>query len=202
LNEINSLSSPRIICAQVNELEHLSNLPGNKSFTMEMTLSTQNRNVSPVIDLDRINIITTSNRINNVVTDFANDGRVNSDLTDPTAAAYVTKRVNLENPATALDVRFAAFRDQSNDIRVLYKLYRADAPDGDQPYILFPGYNGLLDGNPDTRVPSSNNNEYLDYKFSVNDLPEFTGFSIKVVFTGTNQAVVPKIKEFRAIALA
>jgi len=202
LNEINSLSSPRIICAEVNELEHLSNLPGNKSFTMEMTLSTQNRNVSPVIDLDRINIITTSNRINNVVTDFAKDGRVNSDLTDPTAAAYVTKRVNLENPATALDVRFAAFRDQSNDIRVLYKLYRADAPDGDQPYILFPGYNGLLDGNPDTRVPSSNNNEYLDYKFSVNDLPEFTGFSIKVVFTGTNQAVVPKIKEFRAIALA
>jgi hypothetical protein len=202
LNEQNSFTTPRIICSEVNELQHLSSLPGNKSFTMEMTLSTQNRNVSPVIDLDRINVITTTNRINRAVTDFIGDNRVDSDLLDPSAAVYVTKRIDLETPATALDVRFAAFRDESNDIRVLYKLYRPDAPDGDQPYILFPGYGNLSDGTPDRNIASSNNGEYLDYKFTANNLPEFTGFTIKVVLNGTNQAIVPKLKEFRAIALA
>lgn len=202
LNAVNQFTTPRIICSEINELDKLSSLPGNKSFTMEMTLSTQNRNVSPVIDLDRINVITTTNRIDNSITNFVGDNRVNSDLTDPSAATYVTKRVNLENPATSLDIRFAAFRDESNDIRVLYKLYRNDAPDVDQPYVLFPGYANLGDGTPDTNIASSNNNEYRDYKFTANNLPEFTGFTIKVVMTGTNQSFVPKIKEFRAIALA
>jgi hypothetical protein len=202
LNEQNSFTTPRIICSEVNELQHLSSLPGNKSFTMEMTLSTQNKNVSPVIDLDRINVITTTNRINRAVTDFIGDNRVDSDLLDPSAAVYVTKRIDLETPATALDVRFAAFRDESNDIRVLYKLYRPDAPEGDQPYIPFPGYGNLSDGTSDQNIASSNNGEYLDYKFTANNLPKFTGFTIKVVLNGTNQAVVPKLKEFRAIALA
>jgi hypothetical protein len=202
LNSINNLNSPRIICSQVNETDKLSNLPGNKSFTMEMTLSSFSPNLSPAIDLDRINIITTSNRIDRPIIDFINDSRVNLDQIDPSSATYVTKRINLENPATSIDVRFAAVRNLSNDIRVLYKIFRADSPDGDQPYILFPGYNKLGDGTSDSIVATSKIDEFLDYRYTVDNLSPFNGFVIKLIMVGTNQASVPRIKEFRAIALA
>ena len=49
----------------INEETYLSSFPGKKSFTMELTLSTEDEKVSPMIDLDRVNLITISNRINN-----------------------------------------------------------------------------------------------------------------------------------------
>ena len=45
------------------------------------------------------------------------------------------------------------------------------------------------------------NNEFKEYQFTADNLPEFTGFSIKIVMSGTNQAQPPRIKELRAIAV-
>ena len=84
---------------------------------------------------------------------------------------------------------------------------------------MFPGFDNLLDtdgdgfgdevinaarnsGKPDAIVPSSVDGEFLEYQFSADNLAEFTGFAIKVVFSGTNEAEAPKLKDLRAIALA
>lgn len=70
--------SPRIICSKINETTHLSNFPGNKSLTIEVTLNTDNEKVSPMIDLDRCNLITVANRINSPISNYLTDSRVNS----------------------------------------------------------------------------------------------------------------------------
>lgn len=221
LGEINYFTTPRIIASKINENSRLVNLPGNKSLTMEFLMSTETDRLSPVIDLQRLNVITTTNRMDDPVSDYPNDPRVNLSIGDPHSAIYVSKKVRLETPATSLQVRFAAYRHPTNEIRVLYKLFRTDLPDADQPYLLFPGYNNLIrNGTNDEKQyvvvdPSKNNglpndfvqastynDQYYDYMYSQDNLPPFTGFMIKVLMTGTNQAYVPKIRELTAIALA
>ena len=217
---VNYLNTPRIIASRVNEEEQLSSLPGSKSFTQQIIFSTKDTNVSPVVDLDRLSIITTTNRIDERITDYRTDGRVNSRFSDPNAAIYISKNIGLENPATSLQVRFAAYRHNSNDIRVLYKLLRVDSPITESTFELFPGFRNLndttgdgfgdqirnpknSDGQPDAKVPASRTeDEFRDYQFTANDLEEFHGFQIKIIMTGTKQAYVPRIKDLRAIALA
>ena len=57
-------------------------------------------------------------------------------------------------------------------------------------------------GRPDAKVPSSVDGEFLEYQFTADNLSEFTGFVIKVVFSGTNEAEAPRVSDLRAIALA
>ena len=49
---------------------------------------------------------------------------------------------------------------------------------------------------------SSFRGQYYDFLYSQDNLPPFTGFMIKIVMSGTNQAYVPEIRELTAIALA
>ena len=44
--------------------------------------------------------------------------------------------------------------------------------------------------------------DFKDYQYTINDLVEFHGFQIKVIMSGSNQAKVPRIRDFRTIALA
>jgi hypothetical protein len=109
LNGVNYFNTPRIVASKINEQNQLTTLPGSKSFTMELVLGSQDQNVSPVIDIDRLAVITTTNRLDQRITNYPDDERVNDRFSDPNAAVYITKRVNLENPATFLQVKFAAF---------------------------------------------------------------------------------------------
>lgn len=77
---------------------------------------------------------------------------------------------------------------------------------------MFPGYSNIdnlgniidksnNNGLSNTYVTPSKPGEYKDYEFFVDDLPEFTSFSIKIIMSGTNQAQPPKIKDLRVIAV-
>jgi hypothetical protein len=212
LNSNNEFSSPRIICSQVNEEQFLSNFPGKKSFTMELTLTSDDEKVSPMIDLDRVNVITIANRINSKVLNYANDPRINSLIGDPTAATYLSNIVILDKVADNLKVFFDAFKHSTNDIRVCYRIFRSDAPTGSQLWQLFPGYDNLdangqvinpanNNGLPDRRVSNSiSEDNYNSYEFTASNLPQFNGFQIKILMSGTNSSFVPKIRDFRVIA--
>jgi len=212
LNSDNSFGSMRAIYSRVNELNNLQSYPGYKSLTMELLLSTRDTKVSPMIDLDRVNLVASMNRIDKPINNLITDSRVNSLYDDPQAAIYISKVVRLEKNSDSLKVIFDAFRDESNDIRVMYRLLRNDTPDNQQLYEFFPGYDNLdSDGNV---IDSKNNSgrsdkfiqastlssDYSQYEFSAKNLPLFNGFQIKIIMTGTNQAVVPKIKDLRVIA--
>ena len=212
LNSNNYLSTPRIVASKGNELEKLVSFPGRKSFTLQTTLSTDDNKVSPFIDLDRVNMITIMDRINSKVSDYASDRRVNSIDQDPSAAIYLSKVVNLEKSADGLKVMFDAYRHSTNDIRVLYRIFRIDAPPQYQLFELFPGFENLdsngnvidpakSNGKPDRRIlASSTEEDYKEYEFNAKNLPQFNGFQIKIIMSGTNFAYVPKIRDLRAIA--
>ena len=57
-------------------------------------------------------------------------------------------------------------------------------------------------GRADAFVRSSAEGEFNEYQFSVDELEQFTGFQIKVVMSGTNEAKAPRFKDLRVIALA
>lgn len=212
LNSTTNFEEPRIICSKINEIEYLDNLPGRKSFTLELNLSTEDPRVSPMIDLDRVNIIGTMNRIDSPVVNYKLDDRVNLLYADPHSSVYVSKLVRLENPADSLKVIFDAYKHFTNDIRVAYRIIRDNIPLEQQSYELFPGYENLdndkntinqsdNDGSPDRIVePSNSRNDYRNYEFTAKQLPQFSGFQIKIMMSGSSQSNVPLIKDLRAIA--
>lgn len=209
----NNLESPRILASTTNENTLLSDLPGNKSVTLDMEFSSTNSFLSPAVDLDRVNLILTSNRLNNAVTDFATDKRVNVTGEDPNAAIYITKKIDLANPANSIKVLLEGYRDQTAEIRVLYKIFTDDSDIDSTPYNLFPGYENIDDlgnvidvannnGRSNVFVPpSARRTEFKDYEFFIDNLPEFVGFQLKIVLSGTNQAKPPIVKNLRAIAV-
>jgi hypothetical protein len=216
LNTINVLPTVRMVCSKKNETEYLSNLPRNRSFTTGITLNSSDKNLSPVIYLNNSSTEFRNSRIDNPISDYITDSRVNSIINDPHAASYVSKLVSLKQPATSLKIILSAYRHESADFRVLYSLVRADSSEIPQAFELFPGYNNLQytdtnqysvidpsknSGLPDIFVSPSLENEFLEYEFTADGLDLFTGYAIKIVMSSTNQAYPVRIKELRAIAV-
>ena len=220
INNLNELTSSRIVASRVNETTRLSTLPKNKSFTIGLSMTSGDPNLSPVINVDKSSLNFIRNRINQPIGDYSFDGRTNLvSGTDPHAAVYLTNRVDLKQPATSLKVLVGAYRHSSADFRVLYQLFKVDSSQIEQSFELFPGYDNLKDtngdgfgdtiinstrnsGRSDAFVTASQDNEFREYQFSVDDLSQFTGFRIKIVMSGTNEAYAPRLKDLRVIALA
>ena len=219
LNAINPLSTPRLVASPINETARLNDLPLNRSNTIAIRLLSGDKNLSPVIDTMNSSISYIRNRLNNPIDDYALDSRVNLNSNDPHAGVYISNRVDLKQPATSLQVLISAQKSESADFRVLYKLFNNEVSEAEQSYDLFPGFDNLLDtdgdgfgdqvinaaknsGRPDAKIGSSTDGEFLEYQFTADDLSEFTGFVIKVVFSGTNEAEAPRLRDLRAIALA
>ena len=215
LNELNKLDSVRIVCSQVNENQYLTDLPSKKSFTTGITLSSNNPNLSPLVYSDTPSVLFRSSRLNDPIANYTTDNRVNSLIDDPNAAIYVSNTVNLTQPASSLKVILAAYRHSSADIRVLYNLIRADSAGVNPEFELFPGYDNLAfsntlgytvvdaaknTGRSDAFVRPSLEDEFLEYQYTADDIGLFTGYTIKIIMSGTNQAYPPRIKDFRSIA--
>ena len=212
------MSTPRMVASRINETTSLTTLPDNKSFTMSLSLYGASPAVSPIIDLDRIGVILTSNRINNPIDDWITDNRVNTLKDDPNAFVYATKPVTLKDGATGIKLHMEAHVNITSDIRAFYAI--PEDVNDELIYQPFPGYPNLLStgqiidpaqnsGLPDKLVPKTDKIAYQsdqvvwnDYEFTIDNLPTFRNFSIKLVGTGTNQAQPPRVKGLRAIALA
>ena len=83
------------------------------------------------------------------------------------------------------------------NIKAFYKLFRNDSSDSAQSYIPF-----NINGSSDKVVnPNESEDAFSEYKFTAENTPQFNGFMIKLVMTSTNQAEVPRVKNFRSIAL-
>jgi len=218
LSEDTYLPEPRLIAARVNEIANNATQPGNKSMEMIFTLSSSDSNISPVIDLDRMAMILISNRVNSPIADYVNDSRTASLSDDPTAFIYANKPVELENAATSIKVLVSGYVNTYSDIRAFYSI--SNTPDPDPLYYPFPGSNNLdvngniiefenCDGSSDKVVPKTDvlspNSEaalFSDYEFTIDNLPEFKYFSVKLTGTSTNQSYPPRLKDLRVIALA
>ena len=218
LNNTNYLTSPRIVASKVNETAKLGTMPGNKSLAMTVNMDTLDTRVSPVIDTQRINAIFTSNRVNSVITNYAEDSRVNTIFEDPTACQYLSKEIELENPASSLKIILNAHIAPGADIRAFYSV--SEDANFEPVYVPFPGYDNLddrgqiinsalNDGHSDAYVSPSQNGGidesevvYKEYTFTADTLPTFKAYRIKILMTSESQVYVPRMKDLRVIALA
>jgi hypothetical protein len=219
LNQMNKLSSTRIICSKVNEDEYLTVLPRNKSFTTGITLSTTDKNVSPQIILDQGSTEFMSSRINSPITNYANDSRVNQISGDPHIASYYSDVITISQPATSIKILATVYLPSESDIRALYTLDPANVSGSDIRYNLFPGYDNLSvdtdgdgipnniinpslnSGRPDVRVPISLEGEFREYQWSIDNLSQFTNYAVKIVFSSTNQSDVPRMRDIRVLTV-
>ena len=191
VNIPNIINNQKIICSQINEDTHLN---GSKSMIYEINMVSNNPNISPVVDLDRTSLITTSNRINNIPLELSDSLKASGDKNN---AIYVSKFIELTNPANSLKVMFSANLHPYTDIKVMYKVVPVgSALSSDE--IGFEYFNTT--GISDSSIPKSERFELHDFDYTVNSL-NFTAFQIKIIMTSQNQAYVPAIKDFRVIAL-
>jgi len=210
LNENNKQSVSNMVASQINETNELA---GVNSLFLPLTLGSNNANVSPVVDVDRLSTVLIANKMNNItdsagvfpttdyVTNEAPDG-------DQNAFIYITKKIALESPATAIKVIFSAHKHNSATIKTLFKTLRSDdASDFDELGYTFFNTTGTTDFEVGSSLEDNDFQEYV-YTAGVTDdgigtpLPEFIQFAIKIVGQGTNAAEPIRIKDFRAIALA
>ena len=232
LNDNFKFDVPYMVSSAINETNEMS---GVKSVTLPITLRTATRHLSPVIDTERMSLLTVSNRINNIdsaavvaagsgVTGGENPQGVWPDKTDSTslgltfvpstdpegdnnAAIYITKKVALENPATALKVIIAAHRPAAAEIKLMYKILRTDdASDFDDLGYVYFNSTGV----PDVSVPPSlDNNDWREYVYTSGltddglgtPLDEFISFQIKIILQSISSAEPPRVRDLRCLAL-
>ena len=219
LNDANYMDTPRVIGSQVNENLKLNNVPGNKSMNLRLFLNTTNTMLSPMIDAQRTTVICSSNRVNSEITNFATDNRTSTINGDPTACQYISKEIQLSNAATSLKIMVNAYVNEYADIRAFY--YISNDQGLDPIFTPFPGYKNLdantaavinpkdNNGQEDVKMEKSNRYgyvpselQYREYGFTVEDLPQYSNYRIKLVLTSTNQVYVPRMKDLRVMALA
>jgi hypothetical protein len=213
-------TEPKLICSRVNEERFINESPGNRSLTMEFLMSTSDSRVSPVIDTVSTAVTLSSNLINNPngignLATYSTDTGVRSLNNDEHATIYISKATKLKIPANSLKVILSASRNDLNDVRVLYQIFREDESNAAPSFELFPGYSNYQvdgvgikrvidssrnDGSSDSFVEESSDRSFKDYEYSVDDLPDFTAFAIKIVMASSNQATPPLIRDLRAIA--
>ena len=202
------LDSQHQVASTINETNNLS---GAKSMKYQIRFNTGMDNLSPVFDLDRLKLLTITNRLDNPsssnTTGFLEETEA---LGGSASAKYVTKEIVLDNPSTSLDVRITANNFPTSTIRALFKIRKAgDNREFDEiPYEFF-NTTGAADEAVNFSESKSQSPHHPSYytsfaeqKFTVSDLDEFTSFAIKLVMTGTNPAYPPRIQDMRAIALA
>ena len=190
----NILNEPKLVLSQPNINAFQSGVSGTLNTIISMT--SESDRLSPVIDLEGSSIITISNRLNKEV-DTNGILDLSSELTPSGGkhSAYITKKVVLETSSTSVKVLFDAIRNPSNEIKVFVKIKGDSTPGSfdDMNYIEIPAIS----------YPTSvTKKEFRAFDYEIKSLKEFKEFSVKIVMIGNDQSSVPKIRNFRALALA
>ena len=197
LDEDNYFNTPQIICSNINESSELS---GAKSFRMDLTLTSETDNVSPIVDLDRFSLLTTTNRINKP----SNTNAALVSVGDEHEACYITKVATLTNPSGSIKLLFAGYRPPNTEIKPLYRVLPTGSSDPIESFgwTYFPTNDATIPGiNDEDGYVSITDVIFSDYEYEVAGL-DFQQYQIKILLVSENQADVPQIQDFRAIALA
>jgi hypothetical protein len=127
---------------------------------------------------------------------------------------YITRKVNLADGFDSGDLRvyITAYKPSGSNVRVYYKLLSISDPDAfeDKNYQLMTQLNNtnFVSTNYDdyreiSYAPgvSGTANNSVSYTSGSTSFSNFRTFAIKIVLTGTSTTDVPKVRDFRAIAL-
>jgi len=190
--------APQVVASDINQTNEMS---GSKSLFVTGSLTTSNTKLSPVIDTQRISMISIQNRVNNPTNgntpNFKDDEQPSG---SSSAAIYCTRPIVLDNPSTALEVRLTSNVRSDAEVEVYFRITSADEVRNVKDLNWTP-FNTA--GEEDTTVaPAESNDIFKEYKYSASALTEFSAFQLKIVMKATNSSHAPRVKDLRGLALA
>jgi hypothetical protein len=185
-NSVNySVSSPKLVASQINSLNLMG---GAASYFMEATLQTNSDKISPIIDISRCSVTLVQNKVN-----FPAVNNETVPVGSSTYSKYVTKPITLANPANNLHIMLGENVYPGGQILVYYKVGTQSQSQNIQTQ------NWVL-ANPDSTVPLSSGNSFIDVSYTITGLPSFDLFMVKIVLQSTNEATPPSASSLRIIA--
>ena len=207
----NYFNAPRCIINPNEESTELSTYSHSKSAIVQMSMTSTDSKVSPVIDMQRAGLAMIGNMIDKQ--DSASTDGFNVPLSyfpettiaGSSLAKHVTQEVTLEETAKGIKVILAANKPPEADFKVYYKTGEAEDKLAAKYWVL---------ATSDNVLPSDTNpSKFREYRYTIGgfgdinnlngaDLPDFRKFKLKIVMESTNSAKVPIIRDLRAIALA
>lgn len=106
---------------------------------------------------------------------------------------YITRQVDFVNQSTALQLIVDVLKPPGTDVKFYYrsKLSNESTALGSLEYKEITG----------VTIPTSFNGNFNEVSKLVENLPAFNSIVVKVVFLSNNSGLVPKIKNFRLLAL-
>ena len=162
---------------------------GDGTVSVRANLASSVDNLSPYIDVKRFSLLATENRINN------REDTNNVAEADEATARYITKPVELVNPANEFRILFDANRPPSASIDVYYKVGAAGSDTSFED-------NEWVKATLDEAVPSNENyGSFNEYEYSEPLSSDFIVYAIKIVMRSDNEARVPRIRDLRVIAV-
>ena len=197
-----------------NENYYISTTPGspiisNGDLKIKITLKTNDTKITPVIDLDRISLLAIKNVIgpedatatSPTPTDSLIQDSGDSELAAThgnATAVYMTKEVILNNPSDRLDSYLNISRPYSNSNVLVYARFKRSEDNIED--VAFERID------PVTPIPLDYVDDFSEVQFTrdfTQDspiLPLFNSFQVKIVLVSDDHALVPVVKDFRAIA--
>ena len=187
--------NPQVVANSLNQ-------GATKALSLKVDISTSSDYVSPIIDLSRLSMNLISNRVDNqaeTVTfgfNTPHDFVAETDPRDGTSLAkHLFETISLEQPATGIKMLLGVNRPPLSEIDVYYRTVASGSD------AVISQLNWVKADIDQIIQPDDDPNIFREYEYTVNDIDAFDIFQIKLVFRSQNTSTVPRVRDFRAIAL-
>ena len=159
-------------------------------------METKDANLTPVLDMDRLSIITSKYEMSNDVSKELLPEAPSSETTP--VSRYIGKVVNTGNEANSVNVTFDASMKYGTNVKV----YAKTTSSLDEN-IHEKNFEELTEEASNISNPSSiDENEFYQYKYSLKKTDGFTNFMVKIVLIGdSSKSDVPIVKNLKSYAL-
>ena len=190
-NRTFTFANPRAIYSDVNGalLSGSNRFGTNKTFQIEVELSSTQSHLSPVIDMNRTSVHTIQNRIGNSGSASSGEllARGGSEL-----ARYITRKIQLQEEADVFNVFLNAHKPTGSDILLYYRALGQNSKTSifDQPFIL---------AAPTVGSVPFNDTGFDEVEYSIDPAGTFGVIQFKIVLVSNSSSNIPKVKDFRAI---
>ena len=176
-------STPKVISSPSNEDS------GLKTFKLKAVFTSNKDHLSPVLDANRLSVVTVQNKIGDNGTTAETNAYGGSEL-----CKYITKKIDLVEEADVIDLYMSINRPSGTNVDLYYRTLPAGS---DVDFDLVDWTYAL----PTNDVPINNSDDvYNEVKYSIDPAGSFGSMAFKIILRSQNSATPPTVKDFRAIA--
>lgn len=212
INELYEFDAPKLVAHRSLESSELGE---QRSADLKIRLATWTDFASPIIDLQRVSLLTSRNIIDKQVDSDEYATLVASDVgatgenvpinfvselqpsNGSSGSKHISTPVILAQDATGIKIILGANRPAEAEIEVYFRTANDGQVLSDQFWVQATTLN--------SPAPTNDKTLFRDYEYlaggNEGTLTSFTEFQVKVVFRSTNEAKVPVVRDLRAIAL-